>query len=414
MLDIWIPSYRFELAKEAQNTLFPYEAKIYDGTGYESFSKLINHCIKNSENEIIIIVSDKVRATPELINKTIKLLNEGYGLVGLWRFAFFGFKKDLIRKIGWFDERFIGGGYEDNDFILRMKEANIAYYATEEAPYNFIPTSWSYSQSRDFYYKKWNVSNFPDYIIRTLNEEIYDYKIKEKTIQTEFLQFKDSITCKYSDEKWISMKIKSLNYYAEFETDKYILEECFPEYIGTMAEIGAGPTVVYSMSKAFREKGWRTICVEPNPYYVNEHKKEGNEIYQYAISDYVALDQNFEIIELGAGYENTEFQNGIAYSGIKHRYILDNNFKIKNIKVDIVTLNWLFDYLKIEKIDFVSIDVEGWELDVMRGFDTVLYKPKIILLENYEHNESYNLYMNSIGYTLKNKIQYNYIYELQN
>ena len=192
--------------------------------------------------------------------------------------------------------------------------------------------------------------------------------------------------------------------YKETETDKYIFETFFKNRIGTMVEAGAGPTIGYSMSKIFRENGWRTICVEPNPYFVDMHKKEGNEIYQYALSNQVIDNHDFEIIR-------PESEDQLAFSAIKVRYNVPLEFSKKIIKVDIVTLNWLLDILEIKKVDFVSLDVEGWELDVMAGFDTNIYNPDIILLENFEHDESYSSYMNSIEYTLVNRIEHNYIYK---
>jgi len=54
----------------------------------------VNHAIVSADNEIVIICNYKVRPTP----------NEGYGFVALFRFTFFGFKKELFRRIG-----FIGG-----------------------------------------------------------------------------------------------------------------------------------------------------------------------------------------------------------------------------------------------------------------------------------------------------------------
>jgi hypothetical protein len=60
--------------------------------------------------------------------------------------------------------------------------------------------------------------------------------------------------------------------------------------------------------------------------------------------------------------------------------------------------------------DILIIDTEGWELEVMKGFNHNKYKPKIIILENYLHLDSYTEYMNSIGYRLNDKSSYDYIY----
>jgi FkbM family methyltransferase len=204
-----------------------------------------------------------------------------------------------------------------------------------------------------------------------------------------------------------------MNYYADDKIDELILKNYFPEnFKGIMLETGASHPTVCSMSRAFREKNWRTICVEPNQYYVDLHKKEGNEIYEYALSDKILPNQDFEIVKLQNDfyYKNTEFEKGIAYSAISVRHFLNEPHIKEIVKVNIVTLNWLLDFLQITKLNYISIDVEGWELEVMKGFNTHVYNPEVIVLENYTHNESYNIYMNSINYTLDKKINYNYIY----
>ena len=200
MYNIWIPSNRPELAKETKKCFLPYEVNIYDGFGYKSFSKLINHCIINSVNETVIIISDKVRGNSKDIDKMLKLLDEGYGMVCLYLFAFFGFKKDLIRKVGWLDERFIGGGWEDADYVRRMKESNIGFYYEKEIPILKMKTSWDYcdssgnsidlnSPARLHYLNKWNEGVS---ITRNIKEEIYLYDIGDyqKSI---FLDFSKTI-----------------------------------------------------------------------------------------------------------------------------------------------------------------------------------------------------------------------------
>ncbi len=208
-INIWIPSNRPQLAEISKSLILPYQSKIYDGSGYESFTKLMNECIDKSENEIIIISSDKARANYTHIDKIIDLLNQGFGLVGLYRLGFFGFKKDLIRKIGFFDERYIGGGYEDNDFIIRMKEADIAYYESEEIPFVYIYTTWNYDKpnsiAKRHFENKW-IKNIPISITRTLPEEKYKYNIGEYK-NTHFLNFSKSIMMKYANTDWINMKI---------------------------------------------------------------------------------------------------------------------------------------------------------------------------------------------------------------
>ena len=195
--EIIIISNRPYLSQESQLCLKGLNNRIFDGTNYPSFSKLINDCIMSSEYETIIICNDKARPTPEAVEKILTMLTDGWGLVALYRFGFFGFNKDLIRKIGFFDERYVGGGYEDCDFVRRLKEANIGYYESEEIDYVYLPTSWNYEKTNianNHFLKKWKGtcnSESGNVIIRQLPEEDYNYEIGPSK-NTNFIEFEKS------------------------------------------------------------------------------------------------------------------------------------------------------------------------------------------------------------------------------
>ncbi|HWP97960.1 MAG TPA: glycosyltransferase [Syntrophomonadaceae bacterium] len=191
--EIVIPSHRPQLSNDAQICLSDFNRRVFDGTGYPSFSKLINDCIRTSNYEKIIICNDKARPDHSAVTKIVTMLDEGWGLVAPYRFGFFGFQKDLIRKIGFFDERYIGGGYEDNDMIIRLKEADISYYESEEIQYIYLPTSWSYEISgisAHYYATKWKIEG--NCYTRRLPEENYGYDIGPFK-NTNFLPFEKSI-----------------------------------------------------------------------------------------------------------------------------------------------------------------------------------------------------------------------------
>ena len=152
---IIIPSHNSTLAQQAKNCLWGLDVSIFNGQNYPSYAKLINDCILSAKEEIVIIVNHKIRATPLDIYKMVYLINKGFGLVCMRNFYFYGFKKDLIRKVGFFDERFIGGGCEDADLIRRLIENNIGWYDSVETPLIIIPTSWDQFKAYKFFAKKW-------------------------------------------------------------------------------------------------------------------------------------------------------------------------------------------------------------------------------------------------------------------
>lgn len=205
--EVVIISHRPHLCRDAKLCLKDHNFRVFDGTNYPSFSKLVNDCITSSKHETIIICNEKARPTPQAVEKILVMLSEGWGIVALFRFGFFGFKKDLIRRIGFFDERFIGGGYEDVDFARRLKEANIGYYESEEIEYIYLPTSWNYEKtnlSRNQYFRKWKEE--ANLITRQLAEEDYPYDLGPFQ-NTKFIEFEKSILLPYhGDIKKIKMQ----------------------------------------------------------------------------------------------------------------------------------------------------------------------------------------------------------------
>jgi hypothetical protein len=176
--------------KPIQDSLSPEILYYFDGTGAESFSKLVNSCVESSPTETIIMMSDKVLPTQEHVHKVLQLLEDGYAFVGLYSFAFFGFKKELFRKIGMMDERYVGGGFEDYDFFVRLSEAKLAVYNTQEVPYTLSASSWNYDRSYAFWTTKWchfwTEGNPIPRFERRMWEEQYNYNLGP-SIPTKFL-----------------------------------------------------------------------------------------------------------------------------------------------------------------------------------------------------------------------------------
>lgn len=181
---IFLISNRPERYAKIQESLLPELLYYFDGTDIESFSQLVNKCVESSHTETVILVGDKAYPTQQDIHKMINLLDKGYGFVGLYRFGCFGFKKELLRKIGMFDERYVGGGNEDHDMILRIIMSNIAIYVTEEIKYIQSPSSWNSERSVSFWNKKWSLvrdtnenGNYNYFIEKKIDEDMYNYNL---------------------------------------------------------------------------------------------------------------------------------------------------------------------------------------------------------------------------------------------
>ena len=87
-------------------------------------------------------------------------------------------------------------------------------------------------------------------------------------------------------------------------------------------------------------------------------------------------------------------------------------------KVITSTLNKIIEtsIYKNKEIDFLSIDVEGYEIEVLQGLDFNKYKPKLVVLEfiNHDIKEFYNQKISNIVNSQINKFMENKNYKLVN
>lgn len=183
---------------------------------------------------------------------------------------------------------------------------------------------------------------------------------------------------------------------------------------GVMVEVGAAGPTYLSQSLYFRNKGWRCICIEPNPNFVKKHIEEGSEIYEYACSDKDENNVDFEICNMGGEVTNESFSSlDIQESFVKKSgFSSKTNLNIEKIKVNIRKLDTILNTLNISSIDYISIDVEGHEQKVLDGFSIQKYKPKIVLIENNYEDDRYDNYFKLNNYSLYSNNGNNYIYKL--
>ena len=142
---------------------------------YESYSELINDSVATSPSEWVILINDRTNPKVEEVEKMINLLENGYACVLLYNVGFMGFSKESIRKIGWWDQRFTYGGWEDRDWVWRIKKANLALYESQEGTYDM---SWKSPLnvpgavlSGQFWGKKYDTSS--EVVHQKLDEETY-------------------------------------------------------------------------------------------------------------------------------------------------------------------------------------------------------------------------------------------------
>jgi hypothetical protein len=146
---------------------------------YDSYSELVNDAIASSPTEIMVFLNDRVMPKVQDVEHMLWLLDNGYAAASKWSVAYIAYSKELIREIGWWDERYIGGGFEDDDFVLKLRLHNLAYYESEEGEYD---QSWKSplrpdggdkcAKSEPWFRQKWRYST--EEVRRVLPDENYE------------------------------------------------------------------------------------------------------------------------------------------------------------------------------------------------------------------------------------------------
>jgi FkbM family methyltransferase len=209
---------------------------------------------------------------------------------------------------------------------------------------------------------------------------------------------------------------------AEKDVDSVVYNQFFSkEPTGVMLEIGAADPDYLSIGASFRNKGWRVISVEPNPVFASKHRELGHEIYEYACAGVDKDDVDFTVAEgqnvkyLGESVTAESFSSlGVRgeYRNLLSR--MEDKFILRTIKVKVRKLDTIIGYLNdISKIDVVAVDVEGWELECLKGFSFGALAPKVAIIENLFHYPGYIDFMKSRGYVLWRTLEPNDVYVLE-
>lgn len=168
--------------------------------------------------------------------------------------------------------------------------------------------------------------------------------------------------------------------YSQNAEEQHILEYFKDTPKGTFLDLGANDGITFSNTRALALRNWSGVLVEPSPKaferlktLYNGHK--GFYLYQYAISGH-----NGKAILQESG--NLCNATDVGLVSTFHAQEVDR-FKrtVKYEPIEVKTFRWktFLNRLKIKKFDFVSIDCEGSDLEILEQMD--LSEVRAICLE---------------------------------
>jgi FkbM family methyltransferase len=166
-----------------------------------------------------------------------------------------------------------------------------------------------------------------------------------------------------------------------------------PNLKGFYIDVGAHHPIRFSNTYLFYKKGWRGINIDamPKSMLAFDKKRTRDINIETPISDQEDT-LTFYIF-------NEPALNGFSKDFSTQRdKDPKNDFYIKDTKdINTRTLNSVLDehMSPIQRIDFLTIDVEGYDLKVLKSLNLIKYRPKFILVEILETDFS-NIFDNDI------------------
>jgi FkbM family methyltransferase len=174
-------------------------------------------------------------------------------------------------------------------------------------------------------------------------------------------------------------KFESGAYFSQFYED-YILAYVFKNYkTGFYVDVGANDPDNDNVTKYFYERGWRGVNIEPNADEFKKiiHSRPRDSNYNVGIAN---TEATLTFYQGQGGHDSlSTFDKANAEKLNK-----ESNIAFKEIPIPVTTLTKILQKASLPEISFISIDVEGFEKQVIESMDFKKYKPAVLCIEATE------------------------------
>jgi FkbM family methyltransferase len=157
---------------------------------------------------------------------------------------------------------------------------------------------------------------------------------------------------------------------------------------GYFVEVGANDPQLLSQTYHLEKLGWTGILVEPQPELATRLADRRNaKVYAVACSS-----------PANAGKTLTLHLAGI-HSSFDPALYLATERPVGAMEVPVRTLNDLLEEAGAPTpLDFLSMDIEGHEIEALEGFDFARWAPRLLLIEDLAMDLRLHRYLTARGY----------------
>lgn len=185
--------------------------------------------------------------------------------------------------------------------------------------------------------------------------------------------------------------------YAQNHED-VVLARALRKPTGFYIDVGAGSPVIHSVTNHFYRQGWRGVNVEPLALWhrqlVEARPRDVN--LELGLGDAAGKLTFFDVSEEAS--EESTFSSEVADS-LRARGLVP---RVR--EVEVTTLAAVCEEYVDVDIDFLKVDVEGFELEVLGGGEWERFRPSVVVVESTEPGTSRPAgpevvdFMESVGY----------------
>jgi len=162
--------------------------------------------------------------------------------------------------------------------------------------------------------------------------------------------------------------------YAQNQED-VLLRRAFPDGDdGFYIDVGANEPVTDSVTKHFYDRGWRGINIEPgrDPFDRLCADRTNDINLNVGVSN---CEKTLELLECPSNHRMSTFSADVADE------LSQQGLEMIKRTVPVMTLARVCEVYVDRPIDFLKIDVEGHEREVIEGADWRRWRPRVILVE---------------------------------
>jgi FkbM family methyltransferase len=179
--------------------------------------------------------------------------------------------------------------------------------------------------------------------------------------------------------------------------DEWIRDQFPPGYRGYACELGALDGAAHSNTLLLEQSGWDVLCIEPNPDCWGPLVANRKLCLRCACD---AEPRDKATLWTRGGVQDEPGRHKVWIHSVLrtagHTKEIDDEWK--PFETTVLTLNQCLMATGFDRLDVLSLDVDGIEWDILKGFDFDRWRPKVLCIEVFGRHD-FGEWIRSHGYT---------------